>query len=352
MPTIRGLLSDLNNTMNVAYPPLAALNAARKVMPNITMSGLLGGTVDSAKKAYTAPIRAMRGEFDADSPQAYEEALNLAGMIGEGGLALSSAVAPVGKGTLGHTVWHGSPHKFDKFDMSKIGTGEGAQAYGHGLYFAESPEVGKEYARIALTGPANVAHKVESAGGDPIARLKTMYPNMPNSWYESAVSRGRQEANLYKVDIPDEILPRMLDWDKPLSQQTPEVQAALLKSGDSTISNAINDVPVAVNGGDYWKYRGNTYASKREALEDATGFDITSGRTGLGNSPAEVSEKLKALGIPGIRYLDGGSRSAGKGSYNFVLFDDNLPRILERNGVPTGQIPWKDDPISLRGLLK
>jgi len=28
------------------------------------------------------------------------------------------------------TAWHGSPHKFDKFDMSKIGTGEGAQAYG------------------------------------------------------------------------------------------------------------------------------------------------------------------------------------------------------------------------------
>src|SRR5687767_3158774 len=37
------------------------------------------------------------------------------------------------------TVFHGSPHKFDKFDMSKVGTGEGAQAYGHGLYFAENP---------------------------------------------------------------------------------------------------------------------------------------------------------------------------------------------------------------------
>ena len=34
------------------------------------------------------------------------------------------------------TVWHGSPHKFYAFDASKIGTGEGAQAYGHGLYFA------------------------------------------------------------------------------------------------------------------------------------------------------------------------------------------------------------------------
>ena len=40
---------------------------------------------------------------------------------------------------------HGSPHSFDKFDMSKIGTGEGAQAYGHGLYFADNEGVAKSY---------------------------------------------------------------------------------------------------------------------------------------------------------------------------------------------------------------
>ena len=50
------------------------------------------------------------------------------------------------------TAWHGSPHKFDKFDMSKIGTGEGAQAYGHGLYMAETPEVAQGiYARNLAT---------------------------------------------------------------------------------------------------------------------------------------------------------------------------------------------------------
>jgi hypothetical protein len=51
----------------------------------------------------------------------------------------------------GAIVWHGSPHKFDKFDSSKIGTGEGAQAYGHGLYLAESPDVAGSY-KTALTG--------------------------------------------------------------------------------------------------------------------------------------------------------------------------------------------------------
>ena len=46
---------------------------------------------------------------------------------------------------MGITVYHGSPHKFTKLDSSKIGTGEGAQAYGDGLYFAESPDVAKSY---------------------------------------------------------------------------------------------------------------------------------------------------------------------------------------------------------------
>ena len=47
-------------------------------------------------------------------------------------------------GGVGHIAYHGSPHKFDKFKTEAIGTGEGAQAYGHGLYLAESPDVAKE----------------------------------------------------------------------------------------------------------------------------------------------------------------------------------------------------------------
>src|SRR4029453_2036207 len=45
----------------------------------------------------------------------------------------------------GIKAYHGSPHDFEQFSLAKIGTGEGAQAYGHGLYFAEKPEVAKQY---------------------------------------------------------------------------------------------------------------------------------------------------------------------------------------------------------------
>ena len=50
----------------------------------------------------------------------------------------------------GFKAYHGSPHKFDAFDLSKIGTGEGAQAFGHGLYFAENENVARGY-RDALS---------------------------------------------------------------------------------------------------------------------------------------------------------------------------------------------------------
>lgn len=53
-------------------------------------------------------------------------------------------------------------------------------------------------------------------------------------------------------------------------------------------------------------------------------------------APAEQADWLRKAGIPGIRYLDGGSRSAGQGSSNFVVFPGNegLLSILERNGKP------------------
>jgi hypothetical protein len=61
-------------------------------------------------------------------------------------------------------AYHGSPHRFDKFRMDRIGTGEGAQAYGHGLYFAENEGVARSY-RDALTGDTS-SFGIQNADGD------------------------------------------------------------------------------------------------------------------------------------------------------------------------------------------
>ena len=47
--------------------------------------------------------------------------------------------------TFQQTAWHGSPFRFDRFSTENIGTGEGAQAFGWGLYFAGDKAVARYY---------------------------------------------------------------------------------------------------------------------------------------------------------------------------------------------------------------
>lgn len=232
------------------------------------------------------------------------------------------------------TVWHGSPHKFDKFDMSKIGTGEGAQAYGHGLYFAEAPEVAKGYKNALSPGAGigesdTIVRALQMNGGDSAKAAidlenRAQYANMPGG-KEKLLAMAEKVRNgfdpsgaLYKADIPDEAVARFLDWDKPLSQQAPEVQAAISPMFEKAKAEFPN------LGGDPM---GNVL------------YNMIGGNVG---SQAQIkgAKTLKDVGIPGIRYLDGGSRGTGAGTSNFVVFDDQLPRILEVNGQATGAKPW------------
>ncbi|GHU38221.1 hypothetical protein AGMMS50256_37220 [Betaproteobacteria bacterium] len=55
-------------------------------------------------------------------------------------------------------------------------------------------------------------------------------------------------------------------------------------------------------------------------------YDAISKRKG---SDKSASEYLNSLGIPGLRYLNGNSRSVGEGFHNYVVWDDNAINILE-----------------------
>ena len=45
---------------------------------------------------------------------------------------------------------HGTPHDFTKFQLEKIGTGEGAQAFGYGLYFTDGSKIAELIKRFLL----------------------------------------------------------------------------------------------------------------------------------------------------------------------------------------------------------
>src|SRR5690606_4116404 len=61
--------------------------------------------------------------------------------------------------SLGQSVFHGSPHSFERFSFDHIGTGEGAQVFGWGLYFAESRGTAAHYFSFL-------------SGGRPIKQIK------------------------------------------------------------------------------------------------------------------------------------------------------------------------------------
>ena len=286
---------------------------------------------------------------------------------------MNSSLFPMG----GMTVFHGSPYRFDKFDMSKIGTGEGAQAYGHGLYFAENPKVAGDYQKTlagdvfemadgsvfdpSTLGHLNIRVALKNSGGDidgAIERAKALIKNgsaadiaaSDLSRLEAIKASGglsKASGSLYHVDIPDEHIAKMLDWDKPLSEQSPEVQKALsgldvpkIADGMEAVGGGklrieqdpdfgpryfleIGDKKFRLNADDAERLSGE---GKGQSLYRALKEKFGGGKQG----EVDASEYLKSKGIPGIRYFDSGSRSAGEGTRNIVLFDENLAKIIKR----------------------
>ena len=264
-------------------------------------------------------------------------------------------LSDLAKGTISPaTVFHGSPHKFTKFDSSKIGTGEGAQVYGHGLYLAENPAVAKEYSKLDPVGgpipsplrfisgqevqPGTGAYKAASlldtmtlpqarkmvdgwmkdARPDQVEYFQEVASTLASIPKKSEVKQAKPGGNLYQVDLPDEQIAKMLDYDKPLSKQPEYIKQQLL---------------------DLIEYEGLPEYLRKDIVEDRglnTGQRVYEELVKTLGSDKAASEALRQASIPGIRYLDEGSRGVGKGTSNFVVFpgmEDTL-RIEKINDSP------------------
>ena len=238
----------------------------------------------------------------------------------------------------GITAYHGSPHDFDEFDMSKIGTGEGAQAYGHGLYFAESEPTAKYYKdTLAHRGQIDLEHEANQrempmsreamievrrhANGsvDPLEAAKHMHwssieaRQYPQEKLADLIDlyRKAKQGHMYEVAIdahPD----HFLDWDKPLSEQSFHI--------GKSIFDARKDNPTLFN------------VFKPHLEKDSTGMGFyQSLATQHPNGYQGATDFLQRAGIPGIRYLDAGSRNAqGDPTHNYVVFDHNRVSVKRK----------------------
>lgn len=268
-------------------------------------------------------------------------------------------------GSEGITAYHGSPHDFEHFDMSKIGTGEGNQSYGHGLYFAEHEPIAKGY-RDDLTHETvhvdgsrinpptqddpstehvyrlanlmyQLGHTADQEIDYAIARAEKLKPNLSHpdhykrmeaekaqKWVETILPyRGKKiewkqdPGHMYEVHInahPD----HFLDWDKSFHDQTEHVR------------NSLMSVP---NFEDMGHYKSGLTMGEliNRGLIPHT-YDKAS---------PEFSKAYHAAGIKGVKYLDQGSRWGGKKdpTRNYVVFDDklvNIKRKYEQGGTVGG----------------
>jgi hypothetical protein len=386
------------------------------------------------------------------------------GALGMGEGALASG--PLARAALGDAaeqaakpgfdVWHGSPHDFDKFDISKIDSGEGAQAYGHGLYFAEAPGVAKGYQsdlskrmmpslRIDPDVPPHIADVARDMQGsqrytsnDQLKNRDISYPPEIDSELQKYLDAGKigldqSPGYLYQARIhadPE----HFLDWDKPLSEQSEHVRSLLQQSSpsqglnhagprnpelpsslvqgpsgfdqtngfikapsgrvvgqgvgsvvnDGKIGNSVvglnpvnmmdvlrgqqlapkmlghdpsmllselpiegrNNVPLGVNGAFPAERSVASAAAEGPGISgdvigrSMKGFPALTAdelrhmtvpqlmeRLGSGDT---ATEALRNQGVSGIKYLDAGSRGAGDGSRNYVVFDHNLVDTLHK----------------------
>jgi hypothetical protein len=296
----------------------------------------VGGSDWMAQKGLTKPTKGLTGLLGeaaglsapivaaAKAPQIAAGLLNTA----DDWWAYNKMLGPVG--TSNATVWHGSPHKFDKFDSAHIGKGEGAQAYGHGLYLADSPGVAKSYAENltkTFDSIGDVAKHWRQNGGEAAYKAFAKEAGLADNDIAPVIEAMRKQGgNLYKVDLPDEQIAKMLDWDKPLSQQAPEVQKALRELAEAGDADSIARWLLS-KGND--PHAGALFKASASSMP---GVDQMANYPGS----AQMSAAMRSRGIPGIRYLDGNSRGAGQGTSNYVVFPGNegLLSILERNGVP------------------
>jgi hypothetical protein len=282
-------------------------------------------------------------------------------------------------------LYHGTRGKIDdKFSTEYVGEGEGVQAFGWGLYFAQSRSVAKGYSeKLAIRSTTYKGYTIDgyfkqerdSEVIDELGQwVSANIPGSSNSKEETTqlINRavgflqvfGKQErakyikrakdsrdsgqtlmgheeeallaeymaadfkeirkASLYSVKVDaDETL--FLDWDKEFSQQSEAVQKALknIDGLEVTQDFYMGDgiIPVELSGG-------GIYESIQTMMKKGTfePIDLRSSK-----SAKDASMKLLEVGIRGIKFLDGFSRDKGEGTRNLVIFDADDITIVGRD---------------------
>lgn len=232
-------------------------------------------------------------------------------------------------------AYHGSPYTFDHFDLGAIGTGEGAQGHGWGLYFAQDKQIAKaykdtlshnmygdndlmfneealnklystlsdkahteaDYDKLSVIENILIMHTEDDVLNNPDEMFDAEAVKWWKNQREKYLNKEYKESSLFEVDIPEDDV--LLDEKRNIDEQPKKVQKAVHKM-----------------------YRSLGY--KTSALKDVTGKEFYDTVAAEKGGQKEASEFINEHGIKGITY-DGGND--GK---CFVVFDDKAIQIINR----------------------
>lgn len=246
-------------------------------------------------------------------------------------------------------TYHGTGAKFDKFDFSHMGEGEGSQAFGWGGYVTNSKDIAEDYTRRAKIRKDNggfefvtdmsannkdmvrqyiYKHKDVNKGLDAMRKdlhsAIEMFPDDDDLRELSNILVKKNEeivvpdniAYLYDVDIPDDN-GDYLDWDAPLTDKQ-----------KNTIIKELRRLKI--DFADFKKrgfsfdgsFGGNAYDFLMYALRKTKKWkDVNASRA--------VSKFLSSIGFTGIKYKAGTIFGGAKeDDYNYVIFDENNANIV------------------------
>lgn len=279
-------------------------------------------------------------------------------------------------------AWHGTGATgIDRLSLQYIGTGEGAQVHGYGLYFAQNRDVSEGYRTklsrneavidingkliqtsnligSGLTGAEyEAAYQLFLEDGDVEAAIDSLSDDLKeaeSNQYRNEIQQQHRDAiallkdgkikisdkspgSLFQVEIPDEDV--MLDEQKTLSEQSEKVQRILRKwfltAPRETTDNLVRR-SMRPDEFDDLGYYGLSQLSAEECWKHVHGSRFITGkvlyesfRTGkVGETWAAgdkgASEALNSLGIKGITY------EGGRDGRCYVVFDDQAIDIIER----------------------
>lgn len=293
------------------------------------------------------------------------------------------AVVPPTETEPGIIAFHGSGADFDQFSLEKIGTGEGAQAYGYGLYFTDSEDIAKFYRDAISAGQTKIPY---GGAEDAAQAIPENIPYLDVDGYRSYLMGDAEEvisSILTKQHfnlMPEQ---RIIDANLDVLEKNGVLNIKMrdgsfvtllrTQSGDQFTATPVKEktgkiykVGLAPKPEDMIDYQ-TTFADQPQKVQDALkaiGYeveenidlamrrpmpmvldslkgkiigDVREGAQAPDRPDKILSEKLLEQGIPGIKYRAAGSRAANidaaDAEMNYVIFDDKAIKILEKYGI-------------------